>query len=166
VNRLCKLAPVSAISQELVRFDTQKMMNPEITGTEYQRDELLGYEVRKYLLEKFKRTCVYCHATDKPFNLDDFHPKSRGGSDRVSNLVLSCVGCNEAKGNKLPAEFLSDRPDLLLKLDKQRKQPLANPAAVNVTRWKLKEVLESSNLPLELGKAWIDQIQPPASEHH
>jgi hypothetical protein len=35
------------------------------------------------------------------------------------------VGCNEAKGNKLPAEFLSDRPDLLLKLDKQRKQPLA-----------------------------------------
>jgi len=125
VNRLCKLAPVSAISQELVRFDTQKMMNPEITGTEYQRGELLGYEVRQYLLEKFKRTCVYCHATDKPFNLDDFHPKSRGGSDRVSNLVLSCVGCNEAKGNKLPAEFLSDRPDLLLKLDKQRKQPLA-----------------------------------------
>jgi 5-methylcytosine-specific restriction endonuclease McrA len=126
VNRLCKLAAVSAISQELVRFDTQKMMNPEITGTEYQRGELLGYEVRQYLLEKFKRTCVYCHATDKPFNLDDFHPKSRGGSDRVSNLVLSCVGCNEAKGNKLPAEFLSDRPDLLLKLDKQRKQPLAD----------------------------------------
>ena len=150
VNRLCKLAPVSAISQELVRFDTQKMMNPEITGTEYQPGELLGYEVRQYLLEKFKRTCVYCQATDKPFNLDHFHPKSRGGSDRVSNLVLSCVDCNEAKGNKLPAEFLSDRPDLLLKLDKQRKQPLADAAAVNATRWKLKEVLESSNLPLEL----------------
>jgi hypothetical protein len=48
-------------------------------------------------------------------------------------LVLSCAGCNEAKGNKLPAEFLSDRPDLLLKLDKQRKQPLADAAAVNAT---------------------------------
>jgi len=155
VSRLCKLAPVSAISQELVKFDTQKMMNPEITGTEYQRGELFGYEVRQYLLEKFNRTCVYCQATDKPFNLDHFHPKSRGGSDRVSNLVLSCVGCNEAKGNKLPAEFLIDRPDLLLKLDKQRKQPLADAAAVNATRWKLKKVLESTNLPLELGSGGL-----------
>ena len=155
VNRLCKLAPVSAISQELVRFDTQKMMNPEITGTEDQRGESDGYEVRQYLLEKFKRTCVYCQATDKPFNLDRFHPKSRGGSDRVSNLVLCCVGCNEAKGNKLPAEFLSDRPELFLKLDKQRKQPLADAAAVNTTRWKLKQVLKSSNLPIELGSGGL-----------
>ena len=155
VNRLCKLAPVFAISQELVKFDTQKMMNPEIIGTEYQCGELLGYEVRQYLLEKFNRTCVYCQATDKPFNLDHFHPKSRGGSDRVSNLVLSCAACNEAKGNKLPAEFLSDRPDLLLKLDKQRKQPLADAAAVNATRWKLKEILESSNLPLELASGGL-----------
>ena len=58
VKKLCRLAPITAISQELVRFDTQKMIDPEINGTEYQRGELFGYEVREYLLEKFNRTCV------------------------------------------------------------------------------------------------------------
>ncbi|HBP79961.1 MAG TPA: HNH endonuclease, partial [Halomonas sp.] len=37
VNRLNRLAPVTAISQELVRFDTQKLDNPEINGVEYQQ---------------------------------------------------------------------------------------------------------------------------------
>ena len=155
VNRLCKLTPIKAISLELVKFDTQKMVNPEVNGVEYQRGELWGYEVRQYLLEKFNHTCVYCGATDKPFNLDHFHPKSKGGSDRVSNLVLSCVECNQAKGDKLPAEFLSDRLDILAKIEKQRKQPLADAAAVNATRWKLKEVLESTSLPVELGSGGL-----------
>lgn len=155
VNRLCKLAPVKAISQEMVKFDTQKMMNQEVKGVEYQRGELLGYEVRQYLLEKFNHTCVYCGATDKPFNLDHFHPKSKGGSNKVSNLVLSCVDCNQAKGNKLPAEFLSDRLHILTKLDKQRRKPLADTAAVNATRWKLKQILENTGLPVELGSGGL-----------
>ncbi|XWK89444.1 MAG: RNA-guided endonuclease IscB [Phormidium sp.] len=142
-------------SGRLVKFDTQKMVNPEVNGVEYQRGELWGYEVRQYLLEKFNHTCVYCGATNKPFNLDHFHPKSKGGSDRVSNLVLSCVECNQAKGDKLPAEFLSDRLDILAKIEKQRKQPLADAAAVNATRWKLKEVLESTSLPVELGSGGL-----------
>jgi 5-methylcytosine-specific restriction endonuclease McrA len=155
VNRLCKLAPVKAISQELVKFDTQKMVNPEVNGIEYQRGELWGYEVRQYLLEKFNHTCVYCGAKDKPFNLDHFYPKSKGGSNKVSNLVLSCVDCNQAKGNKLPSEFLSKRLDILAKIEKQRKQPLADAAAVNATRWKLKQVLESTGLPVELGSGGL-----------
>jgi|JFJP01.1.fsa_nt_gi Restriction endonuclease len=155
VNRLCKLAPVKAISQELVKFDTQKMVNPEVNGIEYQRGELWGYEVRQYLLEKFNHTCVYCGAKDKPFNLDHFHPKSKGGSNKVSNLVLSCVDCNKAKGNKLPSEFLSKRLDILAKIEKQRKQPLADAAVVNATRWKLKQILESTGLPVELGSGGL-----------
>lgn len=125
--------------------------------------EFQRYEVRQYLLEKFNHTCVYCSATNKPFNLDHFHPKSRGGSDRVSNLVLSCVDCNQAKGDKLPAEFLSEsasrtlreRLDILAKIDRQRKQPLADAAAVNATRWKLSSVLESTGLPVELGSGGL-----------
>lgn len=35
VGRLCKLAPITHISQELVRFDTQQMASPEISGIEY-----------------------------------------------------------------------------------------------------------------------------------
>ena len=36
VDRLQRLAPIDAIAQELVRFDMQKMENPEISGAEYQ----------------------------------------------------------------------------------------------------------------------------------
>ncbi len=35
---------------ETVRFDMQKIQNPEISGIEYQQGQLLGYEVREYLL--------------------------------------------------------------------------------------------------------------------
>ena len=158
VKKLCRLAPISAISQELVRFDTQKMVNPEINGTEYQKGELFGYEVREYLLEKFNRTCVYCSTKEGPFNLDHFHPKSKGGSDRVSNLVLSCVKCNQKKDNQLPADFLSDKPKLLALIEKQRKQPLADAAAVNATRWKLKKVLESTGIPVEVGSGGLTKF--------
>nr|UZQ22126.1 HEARO endonuclease [uncultured bacterium] len=158
VNKLCRLARITAISQELVRFDTQKMVNPEINGTEYQRGELFGYEVREYLLDKFNRTCVYCNTKEGPFNLDHFHPKSKGGSDRVSNLVLSCVKCNQKKDNQLPADFLSDKALLLAKIEKQRKQPLADTVAVNATRWKLKEVLENTGLPVEVGSGGLTKF--------
>ncbi|MEY2335712.1 RNA-guided endonuclease IscB [Acidithiobacillus ferrianus] len=89
VNRLIRLAPVTALSQELVRFDTQAMQNPEISGTEYQQGTLLGYEVREYLLEKWGRECVYCWAGQSPLEIDHIHPRSKGGSDRVSNLTIA-----------------------------------------------------------------------------
>ena len=49
-KRLIRLAPVAAISMELVRFDLQKVENPEIQGVEYQQGEIAGYEVKEYLL--------------------------------------------------------------------------------------------------------------------
>ena len=59
VGEVQRWAPVTAIHQKLVRFDMQKMENPEISGVEYQQGELAGYEVREYLVAKFARTCVY-----------------------------------------------------------------------------------------------------------
>ncbi len=44
VNRLTRSYPISGISMELVKFDTQLMQNPEISGVEYQQGELAGYE--------------------------------------------------------------------------------------------------------------------------
>ncbi len=48
VRRLMRISPVTAISQELVRFDTQALENPDIEGVEYQQGQLSGYEVREY----------------------------------------------------------------------------------------------------------------------
>jgi len=42
VARLRRLCPIGAISQELVKFDTQLMENPEISGVEYQQGGTSG----------------------------------------------------------------------------------------------------------------------------
>ncbi len=46
-ERLARLCPLTALSQELVRFDMQRMQHAEIAGVEYQQGELAGYEVRE-----------------------------------------------------------------------------------------------------------------------
>jgi 5-methylcytosine-specific restriction endonuclease McrA len=151
VKRLCKLCPINAISQELVRFDTSLMQNAEISGVEYQQGELAGYEVREYLLEKFNRQCAYCGSTDARLEIDHVHPRSRGGSNRVSNLALACHACNQTKGNQDIKEFLSGKPDLLKGVLAKIKKPLADTAAVNATRWQLLEKLKATGLPVETG---------------
>lgn len=146
-KRLNTACPISSISQELVKFDTQLMQNAEIGGIEYQQGELAGYEVREYLLEKWQRQCAYCGAKDTPLEIEHINPKSRGGSNRVSNLTLACHNCNQIKGNQTAAEF--GHPDI----QKQAKQPLKDAAAVNATRLALYHRLETIGLPLESGTA-------------
>ena len=103
VKRFTKLAPVTGLSMEQVRFDTQKLQNPEISGVEYQQGTLFGYEVREYLLEKWGRQCVYLGAENVPLEVEHIVPKARGGSTRISNRTLACHTCNQKKGD-LPAE--------------------------------------------------------------
>ena len=151
VTRLCRLAPVTALSVELVRFDMQQMQNPEVSGIGYQIGELQGYEVREYLLEKWGRECAYCGAENTHFEIDHIHPRSKGGSDRVSNLALACHDCNQKKGNLLISEFLADQPDRLRRILAQAKAPLRDAAAVNSTRWALYQRLKATGLPVETG---------------
>jgi len=149
-NRLRRLAPIAQIGMELVRFDLQAMENPEISGIEYQQGTLLGYEVRQYVLEKFHHTCAYCDAKDVPFNLDHVHAKAKGGSNRVSNLALSCRPCNEAKDDRDVRAFLATDPERLKRVLAQCKVPLKDAAAVNTTRWALFQALQEAGLPVEV----------------
>ncbi len=148
VNKFVRLAPINSIVQELVRFDLQQMENPEISGIEYQQGSLAGYEVREYLLEKFNRTCIYCNAKNIPLQIEHLHPRSKGGSDRISNLGLACQTCNLAKGNQLIKDFLSGKPDQLKRILNQAKLPLKDAAAVNSTRWALFNALKQTDIPV------------------
>lgn len=152
VNRLRRIAPITAISLELVKFDTQRMQNAEISGVEYQQGELAGYEVREYLLEKWGRQCAYCHKQNIPLEVEHIVPKSRGGSDRVSNLTLACHDCNQSKGNRTAAEF--GHPEI----QQHAKQPLQDTAAVNATRWMLYYRLCATDLPVETGSGGLTQF--------
>ncbi|NEP49201.1 MAG: HNH endonuclease [Moorea sp. SIO3C2] len=150
VKRLIKFCPVSEIWVERVKFDTQKMQNPEISGIEYQQGELAGYEVREYLLEKWGRECAYCGQQNIPLQIEHIHPKSFGGSDRVSNLSLACEKCNQRKGNRPIEEFLKKKPSLLQKIKNNALSPLRDAAAVNTTRNKVVKVLKKI-LPVVTG---------------
>lgn len=151
VKRLVKFVPIAEIRQELVRFDFQKMQNPEISGVEYQQGTLAGYEAREYLLEKWKRKCAYCSKEGVPLQVEHIQARAKGGTDRISNLCLACEKCNQKKGTKDIRDFLKGKPDLLSRILKQAKVSLKDAAAVNTTRWKLLETLKATGLPVTTG---------------
>ena len=150
-RRLIRLSPIAAISQELVKFDLAAMDNPEISGVEYQQGTLAGSELREYLLEKWQRRCAYCEKGNVPLQIEHIHPRSKGGTDRVSNLTLACEPCNIAKGTKDIKEFLKNKPDVAARILATAKGTLKDSTAVNAIRWELFRRLQALGLPLECG---------------
>lgn len=147
VAKLNARAPVASAAVETVRFDTQAMERPGISGVEYQQGTLAGYELREYLLEKWGRTCAYCGATDVPLEVEHIVPRSRGGSNRPSNLTLACHPCNARKGNQPIDSFLAHSPDRLKRIQAQAKAPLRDAAAVNATRYAIGHAIKALGLP-------------------
>src|SRR5579859_7965952 len=158
VKRLTRLCLIGAISQELVKFDLQHMEHPEIEGTDYQQGTLAGYEVREYLLEKWQRKCAYCGKKKVPLQIEHIVPRARGGSDRISNLCLSCESCNKKKGTQDLKDFLKKQPDRLKKIQAQAKAPLKDATAVNATRWALFHRLEALGVPVECGSGGLTKF--------
>lgn len=152
VQKFKSLAPLTGISFENVKFDTQKMDNPEISGVEYQQGELWGYEVREYLLEKFGRKCAYCGAENVPLQIEHIIPKARGGTNRVNNLTLACKKCNLEKGTKTAAEY--GFPNITKDANKTYKDA----AFMNSTRWRLFEKLKSNHVPVESGSGGLTKL--------
>lgn len=54
-------------------------------------------EWRKMIKEKWNNECAYCGSTEN-LTIDHVVPRSKGGSDFVTNVVCSCKGCNSDKG--------------------------------------------------------------------
>src|SRR4028118_336875 len=158
VTRLMKVAPISSIVQELVRFDLQQLENPEISGIEYQQGVLCGYEVREYLLNKWDRKCAYCGVINTPLQVEHIHPKAKGGSNRISNLCLACEKCNTQKGTQDIGQFLSKKPEILKRILSQAKRPLKDAAAVNSTRWALFSRLRMTGLPVSTGSGGLTKF--------
>lgn len=84
----------------------------------------------------------FCRREQVVFELDHVRPRSRGGSDRVSNLVLACHACNEQKGNQTAAEF--GHPEV----EEDARKPLKDAAAMNATRDALCEALRALDVPI------------------
>ncbi|MDT0303672.1 RRXRR domain-containing protein [Streptomonospora wellingtoniae] len=67
-------------------FDTHALSTYQpLEVADYQRGTLHGYEVREYLRANSTGPAPTAAPTGVPLNLDHIHPRSRGGSDRVSS---------------------------------------------------------------------------------
>ncbi|WP_234426670.1 RNA-guided endonuclease IscB [Streptomyces niger] len=134
-SRLARWAPVTVVYMEKVAFDTH-VLSAE-GPVDHQRGMLQSLEIREYLRVKWDRACAYCGTRAVPLNIEHLHPRSRGGSDRVANLVLACIPCNQAKGKRPVEEFLAARPEALAKVLVQAEASLRDTAAANTTNWAL-----------------------------
>jgi 5-methylcytosine-specific restriction endonuclease McrA len=168
-QKLIKKAPVSSIEVEVARFDTQKMMNPEIEGVMYQQGTLAGYEVREYLLEKWGRKCAYCGKSGIPLQVEHIRPKSKQGSDRVSNLTLACESCNQAKGDQDIQVYLAHNTKRLNQILTQTQRPLGSAAIMNATRYAIGDALKSLGLPTAFwsgGRTKYNRIKQGYAKDH
>jgi 5-methylcytosine-specific restriction endonuclease McrA len=166
-RRLQHLYPLKSVAYELVRFDMQLMQSPTIEGVEYQQGELQGFELREYVLIKFNHTCVYAAAEspcDQVLNVDHLIPRSRGGSNRASNLVCACRKHNEEKGNMSLEEYSKLRGVDFSPIKAQAKAPLKDAAAVNATRLALFDRLKALDLPIETGSGGLTKFNRAKQE--
>lgn len=155
VRRLSKAYPINGLAMELVKFDMQLIENPDIEGIGYQHGELWGYEIKELLLIKFNHKCCYARA-GSPCNefleVEHINPRSKGGSDRISNLAIACQKHNQEKGAQTAAEY--GFPNV----QAQAKRPLKDAAAVNATRWALFGRLKETGLPVETGSGGLTKF--------
>ncbi|WP_267883810.1 RNA-guided endonuclease IscB [Streptomyces cellulosae] len=158
VERLSRLVPLAEVHIERVAFDTHAMTAGRgLFGIEYQRGTLAGYELRNYLLDQWGRCCAYCGRSGLPLEVEHIQPRSSGGTNRVSNLTLSCKPCNQAKGARPIEDFLRERPQPLAQLNRQAKAPLRDAAVMNATRWRLAERLQDLGRPVSCWSGGMTQ---------
>jgi 5-methylcytosine-specific restriction endonuclease McrA len=58
---------------------------------------------RRGVLRRDDGRCGYCGGSAT--TIDHVQPRSRGGADSWENLVACCLGCNNIKGDRTPAEM-------------------------------------------------------------
>jgi predicted restriction endonuclease len=59
---------------------------------------------RQSIKEQWNYQCAYC-GSDENLTLDHIIPKSKGGPDKVTNIVCACKECNECKGQQFWSEW-------------------------------------------------------------
>ena len=164
IDHLHRYFPIEKIIVEVAEFDIQKIKNPDISGIEYQQGTLQGYNIRNYLLEKHKRKCFYCGKAVSDFEVEHMFPKSRGGSNSIDNLTLSCHDCNEKKGTLTAEEFIQQtlsakKAAVKLKQLPNEKHLFKYMAHMNATRWTLYNTIKEKYPNVKITYGYITKYE-------
>lgn len=101
IDKFSKLLPNPILHIEVGKFDTQKMINPDITNEEYQNGQCTGYyDVRYFVFARDNYTCQVCKKRNKILNTHHIIYKSKGGTDRADNLITVCADCHTSENHK------------------------------------------------------------------
>jgi HNH endonuclease len=70
-------------------------------------DGYITGEHKRAVADRAKGCCEYCWSqalfSPDPFSVEHIVPRSRGGTPELSNLALSCQGCNNRKYTSMEA---------------------------------------------------------------
>lgn len=101
VENVHKILPITSITVETASFDIQKIKNPDVTGTDYQQGEQLGFwNIREYVLFRDGHKCQCCKGKSKDPVLNVHHIESRKtGGDAPNNLITLCETCHKGYHN-------------------------------------------------------------------
>lgn len=67
----------------------------------------INKSIKKYVYERDNRVCFFCNKKLKfrQISIDHYLPLSKGGTDDVFNLVLSCKKCNLEKKDLIIMDY-------------------------------------------------------------
>lgn len=136
IDRFCELVPNPKLHIEVGKFDVAKMINPDISGEEYQNGNTKGYfDVRYFVFARDQYTCQVCKKKkDKILNTHHILYKTLGGTDRADNLITVCTDCHTSANHK-PGGVLHK----WMKANKKVKQ-YKDPTFMNVVRKRMFEI--------------------------
>lgn len=103
INEIISYYPDYTLKVEINKFDMQKLVNPEISGTDYQKGSLYGYEnAKQFLLARERGICQLCgkgYKENDGWHIHHIIPRADGGTNKVDNLALMHKNCH-IKGHK------------------------------------------------------------------
>ena len=102
IDKFLSLLPSAELHIDVGKFDTAKMINPEINGVDYQQGQCYGYyDVRYFVFARDNYTCQVCGAKDKILQTHHIKFRSNGGTDRADNLITVCTDCHTHENHQV-----------------------------------------------------------------
>ena len=103
IKRYLAVLPSPNLHIEVGKFDMAKIVNPDISGKQYQEGSLKDWKnYEYYVLARDEYTCQLCHKHGEGVKLVVHHIvyRSQGGTDRVDNLITLCTNCHTTKNHQ------------------------------------------------------------------
>lgn len=152
IKKLYDILPITNIIVEVAEFDTQKLLNPDIQGTEYQQGLLYQTNLRQYVFDRDNYTCQWCKGKSKSniLHLHHWNYWRNDHTNKPSSLITLCDVCNDSKNHKEDGFLYGWEPKIT--------NNFKDAALMNCMRWFLYNRLKEIYPNVKLTYGYITKI--------